>query len=232
MKYIKKDITPKARQALATFIRLEKNKAHYNNFKQSDGKGDVQESLLKEQGFLCAYCMRRIVMPPKIEHWVTREKCDAEKMPLLTLDYDNLLAVCDGTTPTNGQIDEHCDQSRSKSNRELTINPTNGQLIQQLKFLKNGTIESNDKDISEDINQDKALNLNALFLRDARRNVYESVKKLIDIKCRKATTPVQAQKIISEIVEDWSTKKINADGQLQFKEYCAIVPYFFKKYAS
>lgn len=229
MKHIKKNITPEARRALATFIRLEKDKAHYDNFKQSDGKGTVQESLLKEQGFLCAYCMRRIVMPPKIEHWETREKCNADKMPLRTLDYDNLLAVCNGTTPTNGQIDEHCDQSRSKSNRELTINPTDERAIQKLKFLKNGTIESDDTAISEDLNHDKALNLNVLFLRDARKLVYNSVKKLIDIKCRNKT-PIQAKKIIGDIIEDWSTKQANADGQLQFKEYCPIVAYFFKKY--
>jgi hypothetical protein len=73
--------------------------------------------------------------------------------------------------------------------------------------------------------------LNTLFLRDGRRRVYESVKKVIDLKC-KNKTPIQAQKIITEIVDDWLTKKANAEGQFQHKEYCAIVPYFFKKYTS
>lgn len=227
MKFIKKNCTPEAQAALSTFTRLEKNKTHYDNFKQSDGKNHVQESLLKEQGFICAYCMRRISMPAKIEHWVTREKCNADKKPLLTLDYDNLLAVCNGTTTINGTNFEHCDQSRSKSNRELTINPIDERRIKQIKFLKNGAIESDDKDISEDINHDKALNLNALFLRDARRNVYESIKKVIDIKCKKAT-PTQAQKIIAEIVDNWA----NVDSQFQYKEYCSVVTYFFQKYTN
>ena len=96
MRHIQKNITHEARQALLTFIRLEKGKTHYDNFKHSDGKGDVQQSLLIEQGFLCAYCMRRIVMPPKIEHWVTREKSNADKKPKQTVDYDNILAVCNG----------------------------------------------------------------------------------------------------------------------------------------
>jgi uncharacterized protein (TIGR02646 family) len=228
MKYIKKNSSTKAQIALSTFIRLEKNKAHYDNFKQSDGKNHVQESLLQEQGFLCAYCMRRISMPVKIEHWVTREKCNTDKKPLLTLNYDNLLAVCNGATTINGTTFEHCDQSRSKSNRELTINPIDERHINQIRFLKNGAIESHDKNISEDINHDKALNLNTLFLRDARRNVYQSVKKVIDIKCKKATTPIQVQKIITEIVGNWS----NLDGQFQHKEYCAVVTYFFQKYAN
>jgi uncharacterized protein (TIGR02646 family) len=227
MKYIQKNSTPEARTALSTFIRLEKNKAHYDNFKQSDGKSHVQESLLKEQGFICAYCMRRISMPAKIEHWETREKCNADKKPLLTLDYNNLLAVCNGTTIANGAVFEHCDQSRSKSNRELTINPIDERAIKQIKFLKNGAIESDDAHILEDINQDKALNLNTLFLRDARRNVYESVKKVIDIKCRNKTA-IQSKKIITEIVSNYS----NLDSQLQYKEYCSVVTYFFQKYSN
>jgi hypothetical protein len=63
MKYISKNITPEAADALQTFIRLEKEKAHYDNFKQSDGKDKVQKSLLEEQGYLCAYCMQRIEHP-------------------------------------------------------------------------------------------------------------------------------------------------------------------------
>lgn len=229
MRYIQKNITPEARKALTTFIRLEKEKAHYDNFKQSDGKGDVQNSLLTEQGFICAYCMRRIGMPPKIEHWITREESNVQNMPAQTLDYDNLLAVCNGTTLQNEIKYEHCDQSRSKSNRELTINPTDERTIQKLRFLKNGKIESDDKAIFDDLNNENALNLNTLFLRDARRLVYESVKKLIDIKCRNKT-PTQAQKIIGDIVAEWASKKPNIDGQLQYKEYCAVIAYFFKKY--
>ena len=203
MRYIPKNSTPEARKALATFIRLEKKKAHYDNFRQSDGKGFVQESLLQEQGYLCAYCMRRIIMPPKIEHWETREKCNVDKNPLKTLDYDNLLAVCNGTTLQNGITYEHCDQSRSKSNRELTFNPTDERTVQKLKLLKNGTIESINNNIYEDINNEDALNLNALFLRNSRKLVYDSVKKLIDIKCRNKTE-IQAQKIITDIVTDWT----------------------------
>lgn len=229
MRYIQKNITPEARKALTTFIRLEKEKAHYDNFKQSDGKGDVQNSLLTEQGFICAYCMRRVVMPPKIEHWVTREMSNDSNMAIQTLDYNNLLAVCNGTTLQNEIKYEHCDQSRSKSNRELTINPTDERTIQKVRFLKNGKIEADDKAIFDDLNNEDALNLNTLFLRDARRNVYESVKKLIDLKCRNKTT-AQAQKIIAEIIADWSTKKANAEGLLQHKEYCAVISYFFKKY--
>jgi hypothetical protein len=107
----------------------------------------------------------------------------------------------------------------------LTIQPIDKRTIQQLRFLKNGTIESDNQSISEDINQDKALNLNALFLIDARKVVYDSVKKLIDIKCRNKT-PIQAQKIIKEIIDDWS----NVDNKFQYKQYCAVVAYFFQKY--
>jgi uncharacterized protein (TIGR02646 family) len=228
MKYISKKITDEAANALQTFIRLEKEKAHYDNFKQSDGKDKVQKSLLEEQGYLCAYCMQRIEHPPKIEHWVTREHSNQHQQPHQTLDYDNILAVCQGKTTLSGHVFEHCDSSRSKSNRILTVQPTDIRTIQKIQFLKNGTIESDDDAIQNDLNQPNSLNLNALFLRDARKRVYESVKKLIDLKC-KGKTPAQAKKIITEIVDDWESKK-KIEDTLKYKEYCAIVSYFFRKY--
>jgi hypothetical protein len=48
------------------------------------------------------------------------------------------------------------------------------------------------------------------------------------LKC-KGKTSAQAKKIITEILEDWETKKIIEDKS-KHKEFCAIVSYFFRKY--
>ena len=57
----------------------------------ADVKKTLRESLLKEQGYLCAYCMRRIndAQDTKIEHYKART-------PENELQYHNLLAVCKG----------------------------------------------------------------------------------------------------------------------------------------
>ena len=56
----------------------------------SNVKNDIRESLLKEQGYICAYCMKRIESSDvKIEHYKARNSENE-------LDYKNLLAVCKG----------------------------------------------------------------------------------------------------------------------------------------
>lgn len=56
-------------------------------------KDDIRSSLLREQGYLCAYCMRRINKEHmKIEHW-RPEKVLTEAQKL---DYRNMLGVCEG----------------------------------------------------------------------------------------------------------------------------------------
>ena len=54
----------------------------------------VLRSLMQEQGYLCAYCMRRIPQkgktpPATIEHWDPQSKTCIAK----ALDYRNMLAV-------------------------------------------------------------------------------------------------------------------------------------------
>ena len=54
-------------------------------------KTQLRRSLLQEQGYICAYCMKRIREDDKvkIEHYKARTKENE-------LVYQNLLAVCDG----------------------------------------------------------------------------------------------------------------------------------------
>lgn len=75
-------------------------------------KKEVRNSLVQEQGHLCAYCMRRIpderireddkdLSEVYIEHWHARssESNDGENKGL---DYNNMLAVCSGNEKTPG----------------------------------------------------------------------------------------------------------------------------------
>lgn len=57
-------------------------------------KEEIRKCLLKEQHYLCAYCMKRIENEGKhttIEHWHPLSKYKDE-----ALDYANMLGVCDG----------------------------------------------------------------------------------------------------------------------------------------
>jgi uncharacterized protein (TIGR02646 family) len=229
MIWIEKKPTPEAKKSLTDFLRKEGKKAHFGHFKQSDGKGEVQISLAKEQFYLCAYCMRRIPTSEKIEHWHSQEASKEGENPNETLDYNNMLAVCKGITHWQNNTIEHCDQSRSKSNKVLTINPLKKESIEQLKYLRNGRIYSDNKDMNDDLNNKTVLNLNNLSLQDERKKQYEAVKKLIDIRCR-GKSEAAAQTEIRKIVDQFQKPVYNAQKErLELPEFCGIVRYFFDR---
>lgn len=102
----------------------------------SDVKKQLRESLLKEQGHLCAYCMKRIdgSKDVKIEHFEARTSENE-------LQYHNLLAVCKGGDggPVRARS---CDTK--KGNKPVFINPLNESDMKRIYYKNNGEIHSSD----------------------------------------------------------------------------------------
>ena len=146
MIWIDKDKEPRE----LTHYRSIRPKMAYNEMDE-ETKTALKKALLKESHYLCAYCMKRIDLDCAfIEHWKPQsdEATDA-------LEYSNLLAVCDG-----GKSDQNpdlCCDSR-KGHQKLTLDPTKEFHIQKIKYLRDGTICSDDPVISHDLNE--VLNLN------------------------------------------------------------------------
>lgn len=154
---------------------------HYDSLPSSDSEGEgprqaTLRHLLKEQGHLCAYCMRRIGTehsPAHIEHWLPRSRGTGED----SLDYGNMLAVCEGGKPGTAYKTRTCD--RRRGNDCLKIDPRDPRHISTLRYDGNGRIISSDPEIDEDINQRLNLNgANTLLPRD-RRMAYNEAEKLI-----------------------------------------------------
>jgi uncharacterized protein (TIGR02646 family) len=222
MKHITKNQSQDCRIAIQNYMRDKRNrgeKAHYDSFLDKDL---LRLSLLKEQGYICAYCMRRLENNPlrtKIEHWKTREDYNAESDFEGTLDYNNLLAVCDGKT-----FDFlHCDSKRAQENPKLTVNPIDKLLIAQITYLKNGKIESLNEAIQKDL--EEHLNLNCQILQDNRKKILNDIQKAFDIRC-KGKNYEQSEAIKKKIVQYFIEKKRDA----YFEPYCAIVIFIYKKY--
>ena len=96
-------------------------------------KAEVRRCLLTEQGYICCYCCSRIEDSPKtavMEHFIPQS--DEQAGENNALNYDNLLACCDGTKIDNKSseaiycCDEHKkDQFRSKEDTSIElIKPT------------------------------------------------------------------------------------------------------------
>ena len=104
-----------------------------------DVKQSVRESLMAEQGHLCAYCMRRIPQidgNPKvsIEHWCTQAKNSIE----MGLDYRNMLAVCSGNRGCGCKDNMTCDARREDS--PLFVNPTKPETLIGIQYHNDGSV--------------------------------------------------------------------------------------------
>ncbi len=105
MKQIKK-----GREPDSLLAHRKKSHANYDNFKEKD---DLRDSLMKEQGYICCYCMQRIA--PNAEKMKIEHRQSQKRHPELQLDYQNLLASCKGNEGKAKHL-QHCDTSKGEDN--------------------------------------------------------------------------------------------------------------------
>lgn len=161
--------------------------ATYENM-SSDLKQQIVESLLKEQGHLCAYCMRRIpenrklptgVKPVTIEHWYPRNPQSKDDIGQ-GLDYKNMLAVCSGNRGCGDERNMTCDAHRK--NKEIKVNPCDARTLSTITYSSQGLIKSTDRDIDGDLNIRLNLNCQALSLPENRKKVLDTMLMTIHKK--------------------------------------------------
>ncbi len=182
-------------------------------------KDDLRLSLLKEQGGLCGYCMRRIVFKPgivtdtRIEHLKPRTLCLAEGKPEETLAYGNMILCCNGDI--DGDRNLHCDASKGET--EIHFNPFDAAAIATISYSsKDGSIKSSNVDFDSDLNE--VLNLNHSRLAANRKSV---IKGLVIEMGRKSWKRAD----ITHKLSYYSSK--TAAGQ--FHEYCGVVIWYLNK---
>lgn len=197
-------------------------------------KKKLKESLLKEQGYLCAYCMSRISEDTmKVEHWHPQKSDtegqelsaeEKEKERLLSIDYKNMLAVCIGNEG-HPKKEQHCDTR--KGNKHLLYNPSDPQDHNRLKiyYLRSGEIASEDAIFcaqlgSKEENKAGVLNLNCPKLMNNRAAIINYIFKALQ-KLQKQASKGK----ISAILQNW--KEPDSSGML--KEYAGVAIYFLTK---
>ena len=155
-------------------------------------KNTVRESLMKEQGHLCAYCMCEIpdgrVAGTKIpgvtlEHYIARNNRSSSTVTGtgLGVDYNNLLAVCSGGRVPRGTYNDNeltCDASRG--NKPLSVDPLDESTLATIYYKQNGEIAAKDSTIEDDLVN--TLNLNCAKysdLPDRRKKALEPIEDYI-----------------------------------------------------
>lgn len=175
-------------------------------------KDAIRRDLLRDQGHLCAYCMRRINLETiKVEHWQSQSD-----FPDRQLAWDNLLGVCDGneSQPWNQQT---CDTRRG--NAALTYNPSNPAhvIASRINYLGNGIIDSDEQPFAAELKT--TLNLNWTRLKDNRASVIEAVLAALS---KKAGTRTRGE--LEKLIAVWRTLQ-----NQMLQEYCAVAIYFLEK---
>ncbi|MBQ9641109.1 MAG: hypothetical protein IJV06_06075 [Bacteroidaceae bacterium] len=191
---------------------------------------ELYDSLLKEQGYLCAYCMRRIPVRDRldtdafqvdkeerkwtkedhrIEHFKPREL-----YPLLKLQYANMFVCCPGYI--GGE--SHCD--RRKGAMEMDLSPLRQEVINTISYKSHdGTILSTNENWNRELNE--VLNLNTPLLKLNRKSTLNGVISLLSANGKSQWS----NNVMNSVLEKWKS----LDGDLQRKEYCGIVIWFLEK---
>lgn len=184
-------------------------------------KSELRELLLKDQGYLCAYCMRRIENDSskmKIEHWMPQSKIKTE---LKKLDFKIMLGVCDGC---RGDADKYTTCDEHRHNAELTINPLNKDMIYTIYYDKNGIIHSADPGIDRDLNI--TLNLNC---RQASSKLVLNRKKVYE-QCMQRLIRIQRQGLWKESTLKRVSEYYAAKQDGKYCEYAGVAIYLLNKY--
>lgn len=190
---------------------------------QFSGIPALQESLYREQGYLCAYCERRIPVRDKmstedhrIEHWHCRDKYPDE-----VFSYGNLLMCCPGQIGGGGE--SHCDVR--KGNDVIEWSPLKKECTDSIRYSSDGTILSSNARWDKELNE--KLNLNHEILKRNREQTLRGVIEGINSKRGKGVS--WTQKDVKDQLEKWSNKHDDGNGHAVYYPFHGIVVCFLKK---
>lgn len=183
-------------------------------------KTELRENLLKEQGYICAYCMKRIrdEKDTKIEHYRARNM-DNE------LEYTNLLAVCYGNQITTESVTKTgkkrftCDTM--KGNQALNINPQNQEDIDTIYYDNNGIIYSKNAVYQQEIN-------NILNLNDPYGYLISNRKAVIDALINKLKVTKTNQEA-KELLIKYKRKVLSLSYGEEYPEYVGVLNWYIAK---
>lgn len=195
-----------------TYIQQEN--AHFDDM-PTDVKNNLRLALMKEQGYVCAYCMSPLCVDEqnkrvKIEHYRART---AEN----ELEYMNLLAVCKGNEG-EPQKKQNCDTK--KGNQVLHINPQKQADIKTIGYDRNGHIISSSAEFQRDLDDVLNLNCEEGYLVENRKSALKAFQKMVLKKLAKRTATG----------EDWRNfAKSIRDDNGRYMPYAGIIKWYINK---
>lgn len=155
----------------------------YNLLRKDKAIEDVEKSLLKEQGFICAYTGMRIDKTSfHVEHIKAQTHCNAGE----DVDYKNMVACYPGSNTGEAPFGAHQKKNWPDDNeRNLFISPLDKNCASKFTFTENGKIRATDKNDIAAVKTIKKLKLDHDILNDYRKASIDGIlnkKEKTDIK--------------------------------------------------
>ncbi len=215
-------------------------------------KDELRASLIKDQGYICCYCMKRITLQDdattntKIEHFKPQSIYNGtDGKPDLTLNYSNLFLACKGEEVDDNDKKCNCCDSKKLHKELVFVDIQDKSIEDKLRYTPNGFIYSDPKYIdcdpqiftnTDNINGTEewcldadlnvTLNLNNQSLKKERKNVYDAVLQVIHSVVKKQKNVLPS---LNRLRRKWY-EKYEEDGRMMFKPFCMVAVYLIDKY--
>jgi len=218
MKYIPKDIKNEP-------TSLKETRSTPGSTYGDCNREDIRVALLKEQGYICAYCMKRIdnrvndkgLPNTRIEHYQAQNPDEPQRDNELQMNFLNMLGVCDGREG-KPKHDQTCDKRRG--NDTLTIDPRKA-FCEQLIAYGDGTIYSDNENIDQELND--VLGLNNQNLINERKYVRKKVRETLN-SYKKNKSQRWSKSDLTKELKIWKSQ-----SNYKYSEYCMVAIYYLEK---
>jgi len=245
MRYIKKqdnepECLTKFKQTLLDWKRRddpiwEISQLNWDEFQNPD-KALLHDVLLKEQGYICCYCGRRISKDNSlIEHLKPKSKSSNISYADLILTYHNLLASCKGYSEeqeseykeklkqdrdTSPLSEEHCGPKKGDwYHDDKMVSPLMQNCTEYFRYTGVGEIRATTDELMQNTAQETItrLGLNNPNLEKSRKNTIQRILKL-----------VRDQKFSSQNIQKLIQGYDKQDAQGEYIRFCAAVLHVLK----
>ncbi len=190
------------------------------NYKDLD-KQKLRTFLLKDQGYVCCYCMQRIhddSLKVKIEHFKSQDGFKKHVHSTNPLDYKNLFVCCLGNEGQKSQF-QTCDTK--KGNTELTsFNLLSTDFENIITYNKEGHIRSSDDKIDNELNE--VLNLNNQSLKTNRESIRIGLFNSFEFLAK-------MNKLTKNTLLKYRNKYLSKNNDSPFTPFFSIIIYYLDK---
>lgn len=165
MKKINKQASPEWFELWkAQFRSANHREPVYKDDLPDDKRRLLRKTLVEEQGYICCYCMERIgVDSSHLEHFWPKEKFTS-----LDMDFENMLASCEGNTDGG----DHCGHRKNNWYSERMVIPVKDEIEKMFYYTADGEIHPSGKNEAAAAAKEmiQNLGLDSYHLERNRRN--------------------------------------------------------------